>query len=796
MSRGSSGTTTATTNTSPWAGQQPYLSYGFEEAQKRYQDTQPEYYPGSTVVPFAPQTEQALGAQEARATAGSPLLRAAQGQSEATLRGDYLNQSNPYLQQIFQQTADEMRPRIDAQFEGAGRYGSGAHANATASALANLRGNLGYADYQRERQNQLGQIGGAPRLAAADYDDFTQLGQVGAAREGKAGSELQDMISRWNFGENIGSEELQRFMAMISGGNFGGTSTTQQPYYTNPYASALSGATGIAGALGNLGLKLFRHGGYVKPAREYRNGGYVSRRSYADGGSVSALTDEERKMARERALYELKLEGTDNDPAAVKARTRFLEELKGSAKEREAQHGVAPGTAFSPRARKYQYGGRVGAVTPEEREQSIYDGLLGLSAALGEAGGPSPYPRGLLDAFGKGAQGFAGGAQQSRERAMRKRLYDMQLAKLMRGERQEVDQDAAKAALFGGTDPKTGIDWKTGRRAPGSAGIDLGPDAMTQASPIGEPGGVGLRPEVARGLLGAQSAFARGTEELFAQGFPDEYGKAAVERLFPKPPDPFTLGEGQVRYSPSGRQIAQVPPKAEKPIFQDKPGPDGTIQKVVSYDGGETFQPFGESYDRREPFIIQEIIGEDGTKRQVAIPRTAFGKTPAAPSSAPTTGQAGAPGLPPGSRVLGETPHKLTDEQAKARGFYERMTNSHNVVSDLETSGTSLRGRALAGVPMVGNYAQTEEFQKFSQAERDFINAVLRRESGATITDPEFANARQQYFPQPGDGKDVIAQKRKNRETAIQAMRHATGPGYKPTEPKRMRFDAQGNLIP
>jgi hypothetical protein len=75
-----------------------------------------------------------------------------------------------------------------------------------------------------------------------------------------------------------------------------------------------------------------------------------------------------------------------------------------------------------------------------------------------------------------------------------------------------------------------------------------------------------------------------------------------------------------------------------------------------------------------------------------------------------------------------------------------------------------------------GNYAKSDDAQKFDQAKRNFINAVLRRESGAVISPEEFANANQQYFPQPGDGADVVAQKKKNREDAITGFEISSGP--------------------
>jgi hypothetical protein len=74
----------------------------------------------------------------------------------------------------------------------------------------------------------------------------------------------------------------------------------------------------------------------------------------------------------------------------------------------------------------------------------------------------------------------------------------------------------------------------------------------------------------------------------------------------------------------------------------------------------------------------------------------------------------------------------------------------------------------------------TPESRQWFQAERNFINAVLRKESGAVISDSEFDNARRQYIPQPGDDPQTKEQKRRNRQTAIREIGGAAGPGYKP----------------
>lgn len=73
------------------------------------------------------------------------------------------------------------------------------------------------------------------------------------------------------------------------------------------------------------------------------------------------------------------------------------------------------------------------------------------------------------------------------------------------------------------------------------------------------------------------------------------------------------------------------------------------------------------------------------------------------------------------------------------------------------------------------SFLQGAERQQFEQAKRNFVNSVLRNESGAVIADSEFKNADKQYFPQPGDTPAVLEQKRLNRETALLNMFSSAG---------------------
>jgi len=145
----------------------------------------------------------------------------------------------------------------------------------------------------------------------------------------------------------------------------------------------------------------------------------------------------------------------------------------------------------------------------------------------------------------------------------------------------------------------------------------------------------------------------------------------------------------------------------------------------------------------------------------------------------------------------------LTEGQSKATGFFGRSKASNQIVSGLEQEGTQLRNVISKAVPL-GNYLRTPEGQQYDQAKRDFINAVLRQESGAVIGESEFANADLQYFPQPGDGPEVIAQKRRNREMAVRALEVSAGEGAAAIQGNGaeapassvIRYDAEGNRIP
>lgn len=122
---------------------------------------------------------------------------------------------------------------------------------------------------------------------------------------------------------------------------------------------------------------------------------------------------------------------------------------------------------------------------------------------------------------------------------------------------------------------------------------------------------------------------------------------------------------------------------------------------------------------------------------------------------------------------------KPNNDQNNAAGFYDRMSEAEKVLGlpASTAAATDFAGVAKAGLPFgAGNYLSSPEYQQFDQARRDFLNAQLRKESGAAIGKEEFESGNKQYFPQPGDSEAVIQQKARNRATAIAAMKRTAGP--------------------
>lgn len=258
------GTVQTRVTENPFPAQAEAFGRIFDRAEEQF-GVPRAFFPGSSVVPFAPQTEQALRLQEQRALQGSPLNQAAQNTILSTARGDFLNRENPAFQALADRLSGDISSRVNASFSGGGRFGSLANREATARGIGDALAPIAFQNFSQERQNQLAASQFAPQLAQNDFADIAQLASVGGSREAQANAMLQDQINRFNFQQEEPRRRLAELAALIGGGSLGTQQTTTQPVFTNPTANTLGTAASIAGIgttlLGSGGLDLLQPAG-------------------------------------------------------------------------------------------------------------------------------------------------------------------------------------------------------------------------------------------------------------------------------------------------------------------------------------------------------------------------------------------------------------------------------------------------------------------------------------------------------------------------------------------------------
>ena len=130
----------------------------------------------------------------------------------------------------------------------------------------------------------------------------------------------------------------------------------------------------------------------------------------------------------------------------------------------------------------------------------------------------------------------------------------------------------------------------------------------------------------------------------------------------------------------------------------------------------------------------------------------------------------------------------LTESQSNATAYGMRMKEANAILDTMAKQG-ALRGANIEAVPLVGESlgkvlpsvlgGTSAAQQQVNQAKSNFITAVLRKESGAVISDSEFDREDKKYFPQVNDSPAVIKQKENARKLAIKAIEVQAGPGAK-----------------
>ena len=186
------------------------------------------------------------------------------GEINKILTGQYLSPTtNPYSQALYDQMAGDITSGVQSQFTKAGRLGSAANQEVLAKELGKVANQVYGDQYNRERANMMAATQLAPQLAQADYDDISQLGQVGAVKEDLEMAKIQDALSRFDFEQNKPYFKLREYLASI-GSPYAQTTSQTQPIFRNTGAGLLGGAmTGakLGGMIPGLGAGMGALGG-------------------------------------------------------------------------------------------------------------------------------------------------------------------------------------------------------------------------------------------------------------------------------------------------------------------------------------------------------------------------------------------------------------------------------------------------------------------------------------------------------------------------------------------------------
>lgn len=132
-----------------------------------------------------------------------------------------------------------------------------------------------------------------------------------------------------------------------------------------------------------------------------------------------------------------------------------------------------------------------------------------------------------------------------------------------------------------------------------------------------------------------------------------------------------------------------------------------------------------------------------------------------------------------------ETEKNIPQNVYQAATFGKRVEDANKQMGDLMATGydpTSIKSALDNKLP---ERFKSNNSKLMDQSKRNFVNAVLRRESGAAISPTEFESADKQYFPSGGDTPDVLAQKERNRQVAIAGLK---------TEGSKAWDKIQGNI--
>ena len=122
-----------------------------------------------------------------------------------------------------------------------------------------------------------------------------------------------------------------------------------------------------------------------------------------------------------------------------------------------------------------------------------------------------------------------------------------------------------------------------------------------------------------------------------------------------------------------------------------------------------------------------------------------------------------------------------TVDQVANAGYASRFEQANAII---DSKADTFKNMNYANFALASSNSQlankllSADQRQAAQAMRNFITAKLRKESGASISPSEFADARVQYFPALGDDEQTLKNKKALRDSVLQNAILGAGSAY------------------
>lgn len=248
----------------------------------------------------------------------------------------------------------------------------------------------------------------------------------------------------------------------------------------------------------------------------------------------------------------------------------------------------------------------------------------------------------------------------------------------------------------------------------------------------------------------------------------------------------------------------QLPPEAQAAVFDSAVNQGvGAAQQMWAQAGGDVdkfnelrlqryrqtpgYDKYGKAWERRvaETGGGQSLAG--GSRNDTLTPGAVRGSAPKRGKEVESASaqELIAAGYPPGTRAqvdraTGEFKNikQPTESQTKAAAFTRRVLDANDRLNALAAKGTFKPSPQLLiseknGVTRL--VASNPTDRQFVQAAKEWLAPILRKDTGAAVTDSEMIVYMDMYIPRPEDDVGTLRQKANARQSAMIALAQESG---------------------